>query len=85
MLVFAGIFIVVQFEPLEAKTIEAEAPVAAVQPESNGEVDYKKLERPTAIRKFECATTSPMSIHQGSRFRKSPISVWRRRSKVTVA
>ena len=29
----------------------AEAPIAAVQPESNGEVDYKKLERPTAIRK----------------------------------
>jgi len=29
----------------------AEAPVAVVQPESNGEVDYKKLDRPTAIRK----------------------------------
>ena len=29
----------------------ADAPVAPVQPESNGEVDYKKLERPTAIRK----------------------------------
>ncbi len=29
----------------------AEAPLAAVQPEKNGEVDYKKLERPTAIRK----------------------------------
>jgi len=29
----------------------AEAPLAAIQPESNGEVDYKKLERPTAIRK----------------------------------
>ena len=29
----------------------AEAPIAVVQPESNGEVDYKKLERPTAIRK----------------------------------
>ncbi|WP_455385473.1 cell division protein FtsZ [Acidihalobacter prosperus] len=28
----------------------AEAPIAAVQPESNGEVDYKKLDRPTAIR-----------------------------------
>ena len=27
-----------------------EVPLAAVQPESNGEVDYKKLERPTAIR-----------------------------------
>ncbi|TNF89096.1 MAG: cell division protein FtsZ [Gammaproteobacteria bacterium] len=31
--------------------ILADAPVAAaIQPESNGEVDYKKLERPTAIR-----------------------------------
>jgi len=29
----------------------AEAPLAAVRPESNGEVDYKKLDRPTAIRK----------------------------------
>ncbi len=29
----------------------ADAPLAAVQPEKNGEVDYKKLERPTAIRK----------------------------------
>jgi cell division protein FtsZ len=29
----------------------AEVPIAVVQPESNGEVDYKKLERPTAIRK----------------------------------
>jgi cell division protein FtsZ len=29
----------------------AEAPLAAIKPESNGEVDYKKLERPTAIRK----------------------------------
>ena len=31
--------------------ILADIPVPAVQPESNGEVDYKKLERPTAIRK----------------------------------
>jgi cell division protein FtsZ len=29
---------------------EPDVPVSAVQPESNGEVDYKKLERPTAIR-----------------------------------
>jgi len=29
----------------------AEAPLSAIKPESNGEVDYKKLERPTAIRK----------------------------------
>ena len=28
-----------------------EAPIASIKPESNGEVDYKKLERPTAIRK----------------------------------
>ena len=31
--------------------ILSDVPVSAVQPESNGEVDYKKLERPTAIRK----------------------------------
>lgn len=31
--------------------ILADIPVPAVQPESNGEIDYKKLERPTAIRK----------------------------------
>ena len=30
--------------------ILAEPPISAIQPESNGEVDYKKLERPTAIR-----------------------------------
>jgi cell division protein FtsZ len=29
----------------------AETPLAAIKPQSNGEVDYKKLERPTAIRK----------------------------------
>ncbi len=29
----------------------ADVPLAAIQPESNGEVDYKKLDRPTAIRK----------------------------------
>ena len=29
----------------------SDAPLATIQPESNGEVDYKKLERPTAIRK----------------------------------
>jgi cell division protein FtsZ len=31
--------------------ILADMPLVAIQPESNGEVDYKKLERPTAIRK----------------------------------
>ena len=31
--------------------ILADSPIAAVRPEKNGEVDYKKLERPTAIRK----------------------------------
>jgi len=31
--------------------ILSDVPLAAIQPESNGEVDYKKLERPTAIRK----------------------------------
>jgi len=30
--------------------VEPDVPVSAAQPESNGEVDYKKLERPTAIR-----------------------------------
>ncbi len=29
----------------------ADTPIAAIQPEKNGEIDYKKLERPTAIRK----------------------------------
>ena len=29
----------------------SDVPLAEIQPESNGEVDYKKLERPTAIRK----------------------------------
>ena len=29
----------------------ADVPLTAIQPENNGEVDYKKLERPTAIRK----------------------------------
>ena len=28
----------------------ADTPIAAIQPEKNGEIDYKKLERPTAIR-----------------------------------
>ncbi len=30
--------------------VVAEAPIPMIQPESNGEVDYRKLERPTAIR-----------------------------------
>ena len=30
--------------------VVAESPIAAIQPEKNGQVDYKKLERPTAIR-----------------------------------
>ena len=35
---------------LGADKVEADVPLNAIQPESNGEVDYKKLERPTAIR-----------------------------------
>ena len=35
---------------LGSDKIDADAPISAIQPESNGEVDYKKLERPTAIR-----------------------------------
>jgi cell division protein FtsZ len=35
---------------LGADKVEPDVPVNAIQPESNGEVDYKKLERPTAIR-----------------------------------
>ncbi|MCH7880984.1 MAG: cell division protein FtsZ [Proteobacteria bacterium] len=31
--------------------ILADSPIAVVKPEKNGEIDYKKLERPTAIRK----------------------------------
>ena len=37
--------------------ILSDAPIAAVQPESNGEVDYRKLERPTAIRKMVVGDT----------------------------
>jgi len=35
---------------LGADKLLADVPLAAIQPEKNGEVDYKKLERPTAIR-----------------------------------
>ncbi len=35
---------------LGVDTTVADTPQSAIQPESNGEVDYKKLERPTAIR-----------------------------------
>jgi cell division protein FtsZ len=35
---------------LGSDKIVADAPLSDIQPESNGEVDYKKLERPTAIR-----------------------------------
>lgn len=35
---------------LGADRILADVPVSAIKPERNGEVDYKKLERPTAIR-----------------------------------
>jgi cell division protein FtsZ len=35
---------------LGTEKLVADVPLSAIQPESNGEVDYKKLERPTAIR-----------------------------------
>jgi cell division protein FtsZ len=35
---------------LGADKVVADTPLSAIQPENSGEVDYKKLERPTAIR-----------------------------------
>ena len=35
---------------LGSEKVVTDAPLNAIQPENNGEVDYKKLERPTAIR-----------------------------------
>jgi cell division protein FtsZ len=35
---------------LGTEKVATDAPLNAIQPENNGEVDYKKLERPTAIR-----------------------------------
>jgi cell division protein FtsZ len=35
---------------LGSEKVTTDAPLNAIQPENNGEVDYKKLERPTAIR-----------------------------------
>ncbi len=35
---------------LGKEKVSAEAPISIIQPESNGEVDYRKLDRPTAIR-----------------------------------
>jgi cell division protein FtsZ len=43
-----------------------EAPPVAVQPESNGEVDYKKLDRPTAIRKKVVGDTVEMPDDKNS-------------------
>jgi cell division protein FtsZ len=43
---------------LGADKLLADVPLAAIQRESNGEVDYKKLERPTAIRNKKIAGDS---------------------------
>ena len=43
-----------------------EAPVAAIQPESNGEVDYKKLDRPTAIRQKVVGDSVEVSDNKNS-------------------
>jgi len=45
---------------LGKEKVVAEAPIAAIQPEKNGEVDYKKLERPTAIRQKVVGDTVEM-------------------------
>jgi cell division protein FtsZ len=39
----------------------ADTQIAAIQPEKNGEIDYKKLERPTAIRKKVVGDTVEIS------------------------
>jgi cell division protein FtsZ len=44
----------------------AEAPIAMIQPESNGEVDYRKLDRPTAIRKKIVGDTIEVSADKES-------------------
>ncbi|MCP4188082.1 MAG: cell division protein FtsZ [Gammaproteobacteria bacterium] len=45
---------------LGKEKIVTEASLAAIQPEKNGEVDYKKLERPTAIRQKVVGDTVEM-------------------------
>ncbi|NNE64057.1 MAG: cell division protein FtsZ [Gammaproteobacteria bacterium] len=46
--------------------VVAEAPVSMIKPESNGEVDYSKLERPTAIRKKVVGDTVEMPADKES-------------------
>ena len=46
--------------------VVAEAPIPMIQPESNGEVDYSKLERPTAIRKKVVGDTVEMPADKES-------------------
>jgi len=43
-----------------------EVPPAAVQPERDGQVDYKKLDRPTAIRKKVVGDTVEMTEDKNS-------------------
>jgi cell division protein FtsZ len=42
-------------------SLAADSQMAAIQPEKNGEIDYKKLERPTAIRKKVVGDTVEIS------------------------
>jgi cell division protein FtsZ len=42
-------------------SLTADSQMAAIQPEKNGEIDYKKLERPTAIRKKVVGDTVEIS------------------------
>ena len=44
----------------------ADTPLTAIQPESNGEVDYKKLDRPTAIRQKVVGDSVEMSEDKDS-------------------
>ena len=46
--------------------VVAEAPVSMIKPESNGEVDYSKLERPTAIRQKIVGDTVEMPADKES-------------------
>ena len=46
--------------------VSADSPVTMIQPEKNGEVDYKKLERPTAIRQKVVGDTIEISTDKES-------------------
>ena len=51
---------------LGKEKIIADASIAAIKPEKNGEIDYKKLERPTAIRQKIVGDTIEMAADKES-------------------